>query len=84
MSHIQTIQTVEVESSSVRSMAFSPAHEVLRVTFHNGRVYDYANVTQGDYNRVKHAPSIGSELNRHIIRQPHRFPYTEVSYAAKS
>lgn len=81
MSQINTLPQVDVDSSSVKSMAYSPAHQILRVQFRNGRIYDYANVTQADYDKVKLAESIGSTLNRYIIRQPHLFPYAEVSYA---
>lgn len=63
-------------SSVVARMSYDAAHQVLRVTFFSGEVYEYASVTQEVYEQMKAAESKGAFLNQEI--KP-RYKYKKVS-----
>lgn len=52
-----------VDSSSLASVGYSPAEEVLEVEFRNGSVYQYVRVPPAVFQALMTAESKGSYLN---------------------
>ena len=59
-------------SSVVAAFKYDAAHEILRVTYVSGRVYDYRNVPEYVYNDMKEASSKGTFLNN-VIKRNYQF-----------
>jgi hypothetical protein len=56
-----------VSSSNIASIGYDPASETLEVEFlKTGRVYQYYNVPQFMYDRLRQAPSVGVFFNAEI------------------
>jgi hypothetical protein len=53
-------------STVVAHMEYNAETQILRITFVSGLIYDYQNVPQHMYDRMKAAKSKGIFLNRHI------------------
>ena len=53
-------------SSVISFIRYDEKHQVLRVVFVSGRVYDYNKVLEHVYLNMKAAFSKGTFLNRHI------------------
>lgn len=64
-----------VSSSSIEALGYSEEKKTLRVWFHTGSVYDYANVPKKEFEQLLHASSIGSHYNYHIKNV---YSYTKV------
>lgn len=75
MSH--PVQRSPVRSSSLASVGFSPAHNVLHIEFRSGLVYEYFGVTQCIYEQLLAADSKGAFLNRFVRN---RFPFRRVDH----
>lgn len=69
------MQRHSVTSTSITSVGYDPATQVLEVEFHTGRRYWYRGVTPDEHARLMAAPSIGAYVAHHI--KP-RYPATEV------
>ena len=52
----------QVDSSAVSAMGYDPKRQVIRVTFRNGRTYDYAPHSRQAYNELVNAESIGHNV----------------------
>lgn len=65
----------EIVSSTIQRVDYDAEKSVLRVTFHNSGVYDYARVPEGVYKALVTAPSAGAFLNRNIRN---KYPTTRV------
>jgi hypothetical protein len=76
----RSVQRSPVKSSSLASVGFSPEHNVLQVEFRNGLVYEYFGVTQGLYEQLLAADSIGAFLN-HFVRN--RYPFRRLDNGQK-
>ena len=66
------IEMQPVQSSNVREVGFrvtEPGFGTLRVTFANGGTYEYAGVTQANYDALLTAPSVGQHLAAYV--KPH-------------
>ena len=55
-------------SSVVAGMKYNPEQNTLRVTYVSGHVYEYKNVPETVYEKMKAASSKGGFLNRIIKR----------------
>lgn len=53
-------------SSVVSTMSYDAVNATLRITFVSGRVYEYKNVPEEEYHRMKMSGSKGIYLNQHI------------------
>ncbi|MDB5130519.1 MAG: ATPase protein [Mucilaginibacter sp.] len=53
-------------STVVASMKYDPGKATLRVVFVSGMIYDYKNVPEEEYIRMKTSGSKGIYLNKHI------------------
>lgn len=78
-----------VQSSQVAAIGYAPDTKKLRVRFKpfasKGQeakaepTYEYANVSQGDYDAIFNAESIGREINQRLKKNPSAFPYRKLS-----
>lgn len=62
-----------VSSSNIRSVGWEGG--TLRVRFNNGRTYEYSNVSEGLFENLKAADSVGQYFNAYVKNQ---YPATEV------
>lgn len=69
------MQRTPVTSTSVTSVGYDPAAQLLEVEFHTGRLYQYRGVTPDVHAQLLAAPSIGAYVAHHI--KPN-YPATEV------
>ncbi len=67
----------KVDSSNIDSIKHNNVTNTLEVTFKNGKVYHYSNVSQHTYNIFEKAPSLGKHLYSHIA------PYHKYSVHTK-
>lgn len=63
-------------SSVIDSMEYLPKEHVLRVTFLSGSVYDYHDVPESTFGRMRRARSKGTFLNKYIKGH---FDFTKVA-----
>ena len=54
----------------MRESNWDPETRVLTVTFHQGRVYEYAGVSETEWRAYLNAPSIGKHL-REVLSAKH-------------
>ena len=52
---------------------------VLRVRFHNGGIYEYANVDEDLYNKLVTAASVGKAFAEHIKANKDKYPFTKIA-----
>lgn len=55
-----------LSSSNLSSCEYDPASRVLSITFHSGRTYRYADVSEDTYQSLLNAPSAGRYFNSAI------------------
>jgi hypothetical protein len=55
-----------VQSSALTQVAYDEQQNALRVTFRDGRVYEYSGVPLAAYHDLLRADSKGAHFNRHI------------------
>lgn len=63
---VKTIDYTDVESSSVRRIAYDPQSKTLHIEYRNGGVYAYHNVLEKHYTALMNAKSIGSHIAKHV------------------
>jgi hypothetical protein len=66
------MHVVTVESTTVATVAYDEARDLLQLKFCSGAVYEYLGVSAAVYQALLHAPSKGKHFND-CIRG--RFPY---------
>jgi len=66
-----------VESTTLATVAYDKAHELLQLEFRSGAIYQYFGVAAAVHEELLGAPSKGSYFNRFIRG---RFPYSLVSH----
>ena len=64
-----------VESTTLATVAYDQARELLQLEFRSRAIYQYLGVPAAVYDALLHAPSKGHYFNR-VIRG--RFPYAQV------
>lgn len=78
-----------VQSSQVSAIGYDPETKKLRVRFkpfaNKGSeqkpepTYEYSHVSQGDYDAIRNAESVGREINQRLKKNPSAFPYRKLS-----
>jgi len=73
-----------VKSSQVSAIGYEPETKKLRVRFKSfGQksepTYEYSSVSQGDYDAIRNAESVGREINQRLKKNPSAFPYRKLS-----
>ena len=63
------MQMIPVQSSSISAIGYDEETETLKVTFVNGRSYEFSNFPPDEFEAFKNAPSIGSYFNDNIKGQ---------------
>lgn len=56
------MEWIPANSSNIERFAYDPVSRVLKVEFKNGGTYDYFDVSQSDFERMRSAPSKGQFL----------------------
>lgn len=69
------MERYSVASSNIASIGYDEATETLEVEFLNGTIYQYYNVPQNMYERLKQEGSKGRFLNTYI---KNAYPYSRV------
>lgn len=62
-------------SSVVNRIHYDPKRHVLTIVYVSGNVYDYKNVPESVYRKMKAASSKGEYLNEHVKG---KYPYEKV------
>lgn len=57
---------VEVKSSAIKAIEYDDNTQILRITFTQGRTYDYPAVPRNEVDQLIAAPSVGKYFNTHI------------------
>lgn len=55
-----------VTSTNIRSIGYEPSSQTLEVEFNSGKVYQYYDVPEDEYDGLMNASSHGKYLNQHI------------------
>jgi hypothetical protein len=58
--------SMKVNSSNIDIVHYDNHHSLLSITFHDGSVYNYANVSPEKYRALMNAPSKGRYLHQQI------------------
>lgn len=56
---------IDVKSSMIKSVGYDPETQLLEIAFHNGSIYHYPNVSQGEHYKLLFAKSVGNHLKTH-------------------
>jgi hypothetical protein len=57
------IPMVTVDSSMIEAMGYDATHQIMRVKFPSGKVWDYGQVSPQLFADIQGAPSIGKAFN---------------------
>lgn len=68
----------EQESSIIEKVEWSESNNEMEVTFHNGNVYEYQNISKEIINKAMNAPSLGSYLKTEIFSDPVKYPFEKI------
>lgn len=68
-----------VSSSQLKAIGYQPDDNRLFIEFHHGgSTYAYEHVTQGDYEALRDAQSIGKHFAAHLKAHPSKFPFKKL------
>lgn len=70
------MEMIQVESSNIDKIGHEGTR--MRVQFKNGSIYEYQNVPAAIFEKIKTAPSVGSEFNKLVKTQPQMYPFQKV------
>ena len=70
-----TMDRSPVTSSSIASVGYDPARQILEVEFRNGSAYQYMDVTPDEHDALMAATSKGAHFN---LRIRDRYPYRQL------
>lgn len=62
-------ETLEVNSAAIKKAKYDYELQKLRLTFTNGKKYDYFNVPLDRFLSMKYSESIGKFIHKHILKQ---------------
>ncbi len=65
------MERTPVESSSIASIGYDAAEQVLEILFHHGGIYQYFDVPQDVYEAFISADSVGQYFTQHM--KPYRY-----------
>jgi hypothetical protein len=60
------MERISVSSSNLSSIGYDADSQTLEIEFHNGRLYQYAGVPEGEYEGLMSAASQGIYFNANI------------------
>ena len=69
-------ETIQVNSKAIKKATYNYSNNRLRLTFTNGKKYNYFNVPLDRFLSMKYSESIGKFINKHIIRS-HKYSYVK-------
>ena len=69
-------ETIEVNSKAIQKVTYSYSSNRLRLTFNNGKEYNYHSVEPFIFEGMRTSKSIGKFINKHIIRS-HKYSYVK-------
>jgi hypothetical protein len=69
-------ETIQVNSMAIKKVTYNYSNNRLRLTFTNGKKYNYFNVPLDRFLSMKYSESIGKFINKHIIRS-HKYSYVK-------
>ena len=69
------MERIPVSSSNIRAIGYDLSSQVLEVEFHNSTVYQYTEVTEGEYEGLMNAESKGKYFNANI---KNRYPFVKL------
>jgi hypothetical protein len=69
-------ETIEVNSKAIKKVTYSYSSNRLRLTFNNGKEYNYHSVELFIFEGMRTSKSIGKFINKHIIRS-HKYSYVK-------
>lgn len=72
------IELEPVKSSQVVAIGYDAPTQTMRVRFHSGSTYDYANVPGELHAQIISAPSIGHAINS-LKKDPKAFPFRRLA-----
>ena len=55
-----------IDSEAIEAVGYEPSKQILRITYRNGRTYDYSGVPADELDEFMSAPSRGAYANRVI------------------
>ncbi len=61
-------ETVHVSSAAIKKAEYNYDNRVLKLIFANGSKYNYHKVSPETFLSMKYSESIGSYINKHILR----------------
>ena len=67
-----------VQSSNLKSVGYDVDTQILEIEFHDGRIYQYSDVPEYEYERLMTARSHGKYFAKEIKKYPGRYPYVRV------
>lgn len=67
------MKMVPVLSSNLSAVGYDPATQILRIAFHNGRVYEYSGIPASIHAGLMAASSHGSYFDTYIKKGPYRY-----------
>ncbi len=76
-SSLEPSESIEVESSIITRIGYNASTKTLHVEFRSGRIYQYFDVPEKEYEDLKNASSAGSYFSRAI--RP-KYPSAEVVF----
>ena len=60
-----------IDSEAIEAVGYEPAKQILRITYRNGRTYDYSGVLPEELDEFMSAPSRGAYAN-HVIKPKYK------------
>lgn len=55
-----------IDSEAIEAVGYEPAKQILRISYRNGRIYDYSDVSPEEVDEFMSAPSQGAYANQII------------------
>lgn len=68
-----------VQSSNIAALGHDPITLKLRVQFHSGTIYEYADVPVAKFDQLIKADSVGSAFHKLIKSAPDLHPFSQLA-----
>lgn len=63
---MKTVRVLDIHSSAFKAASWFPAKQLLLVTFNNGQIWEYQDVTEEDVTALEKAESQGQYFRQNI------------------
>lgn len=67
----EEIEMEEVLSTNIKSIGFANGTVKVEFVSRPGTYYEYEGVSEEDYQAIRNSPSIGSAVNKFLVRGPY-------------